>query len=139
MDFLATFDDGAAWEPFTKWTDNNAFIYRNAQWAIDTSGCTNNFTFGPLLGQFVLGIADGGSSCNVSITPRNVPTEVRADKFLHVRMAIGHPVDQPTLSADHDHGRAAQGRSGAQRGLHRRCSACTADWAISRTRWPAKT
>ncbi|MEI9952596.1 MAG: hypothetical protein WDO74_27355 [Pseudomonadota bacterium] len=91
MDFLATFDDGAAWEPFTKWTDNNAFIYRNAQWAIDTSGCTNNFTFGPLLGQFVLGMADGGSSCNVSITPRNVPTKLTADKFLHVRMASDVP------------------------------------------------
>ena len=85
MDFLETFDDGAAWAPFTKWQDNNAFIYRNADWAIDTSGCTENFTFGPLLGQFVLGFADGGSSCNVSITPRKVPTKIAADTFLHVR------------------------------------------------------
>jgi len=91
MDFLATFDPGAEWEPFTKWRDNNAFIYRNSQWVIDTSGCTENFTFGPLLGQFVLGMADGGSSCNVSITPRNVPTRLSADKFLHVRMASDVP------------------------------------------------
>ena len=91
MDFLATFDPGAAWEPFTKWRDNNAFIYRNAKWAIDTSGCTENFTFGPLLGQFVLGMADGGSSCNVSISPRNVPTKLSSDKFLHVRMATDIP------------------------------------------------
>ena len=91
MDFLATFDDGAPWGPFTKWQDNNAFIYRNADWAIDTSGCTENFTFGPVLGQFVLGFADGGSSCNVSITPRKVPTKIAADRYLHVRMASDIP------------------------------------------------
>jgi hypothetical protein len=91
MDFLATFDPGADWEPFTKWSDNNAFIFRNSTWAIDTSGCTENFTFGPLLGQFVLGFADGGSSCNVSMTPRNVPSQLTPDKFLHVRMASDIP------------------------------------------------
>ncbi|HEV8549563.1 MAG TPA: hypothetical protein VGQ57_11060 [Polyangiaceae bacterium] len=91
MDFLATFDDGDAWEPFTKWKDNNAFIFRNSAWAIDTSGCTDNFAFGPLLGQFVLGFGDGGSSCNVSMTPKNVPTAIAADRFLHVRMATDIP------------------------------------------------
>lgn len=91
MDFLATFDEGAEWEPFTKWQDNNAFIFRNSQWAIDTSGCTENFTFGPVLGQFLLGFADGGSSCNVSMTPKNVPTTLSADKFLHVRMSTDIP------------------------------------------------
>jgi hypothetical protein len=91
MDFLATFDDGTAWGPFTKWQDSNAFIYRNADWAIDTTGCTDNFTFGPLLGQFVLGFADGGSSCNISITPRKVPTKIAADTYLHVRMMSDIP------------------------------------------------
>ena len=91
MDFLATFDDGAPWGPFTKWQDNNAFIFRNPDWAIDTSGCTDNFTFGPVLGQFVLGFADGGSSCNVSITPRKVPTKIASDHFLHVRMMSDIP------------------------------------------------
>jgi hypothetical protein len=91
MDFLATFDDGAPWGPFTKYQDNNAFLYRNADWAIDTSGCTGNFTFGPVLGQFVLGFADGGSSCNVSITPRKVPTKITADRYLHVHMASDIP------------------------------------------------
>jgi hypothetical protein len=91
MDFLATFDEGGAWEPFTKWKDNNAFIFRNPTWAIDTSGCTDNFTFGPLLGQFVLGFADGGSSCNVSMTPKQVPTKMAPDHFLHVRMASDIP------------------------------------------------
>jgi hypothetical protein len=91
MDFLATFDEGAPWEPFTKWKDNNAFVFRNASWAVDTSGCTDNFTFGPLLGQFLLGFADGGSSCNVSITPRQVATRVAPDRFLHVRMSTDVP------------------------------------------------
>jgi hypothetical protein len=91
MDFLATFDDGAPWAPFTKWQDNNAFIFRNEDWAIDTSGCTDNFTFGPVLGQFMLGFADGGSSCNVSITPRKVPTKIASDRFLHVRMMSDIP------------------------------------------------
>jgi hypothetical protein len=91
MDFLETFDEGAEWEPFTKWQDNNAFVFRNSKWAIDTSGCTENFTFGPLLGQFVLGMADGGSSCNVSITPKNVPTELGSDGYLHVRMSTDVP------------------------------------------------
>ena len=70
MDFLATFDDGAAWEPFTKWTGQQRLHLSQPKWAIDTSGCTDNFTFGPVLGQFVLGFADGGSSCNVSMTPK---------------------------------------------------------------------
>ena len=91
MDFLATFDEGAPWAPFTKWQDNNAFIYRNEDWAIDTSGCTENFTFGPVLGQFLLGFADGGSSCNVSITPRKVPTKLAVDGYLHVRMMSDIP------------------------------------------------
>jgi len=91
MDFLETFDVGGTWAPFQMWRDNNAFIYRSHDWAIDTSGCTDNFTFGPLLGQFVLGFADGGSSCNVSMTPRNIDTSIAADHFLHVRMASDIP------------------------------------------------
>ena len=91
MDFLATFDEGAPWGPFTKYQDNNGFIFRNEDWAVDTTGCTENFTFGPLLGQFVLGFADGGSSCNVSITPRKVPTKIAGDRFLHVRMMSDVP------------------------------------------------
>jgi hypothetical protein len=91
MDFLATFDEGAPWGPFQKWQDNNAFIFRNADWAIDTSGCTENFTVGPVLGQLVLGFADGGSSCNISMTPRKVATQITPDHFLHVRMASDIP------------------------------------------------
>ena len=91
MDFLETFDVGGTWAPFTKWQDNNGFVFRSADWAIDTSGCTDNFTFGPVLGQFALGFADGGSSCNVSMTPKHVPTALTSDHFLHVRMATDIP------------------------------------------------
>lgn len=91
LDFLATFDEGQAWEPLTKWRDNNAFVFRNSQWVVDTSGCTDNFTFGPVLGQLLLGFTDGGSSCNVSITPKNVPTVLSADRYLHVRMSTDIP------------------------------------------------
>ena len=107
MDFLATFDDGAPWGPFTKWRDNNAFIFRSQDWAVDTSGCTENFTFGPLLGQLVLGFADGGSSCNISITPRKVPTKLTPDRFLHVRMMSDIPsTGCPTSCARAGNGRA---------------------------------
>jgi hypothetical protein len=91
MDFLETFDDGEDWEPFTKWTDNNGFVFRNSKWAVDTSGCTENFTFGPVLGQLMLGFADGGSSCNVSMTPKNVPTKLASDHYLHVSMSTDIP------------------------------------------------
>jgi hypothetical protein len=91
MDFLATFDEGAPWAPLTKWQDNNAMLLRNEDWVVDTGGCTNNFTFGPVLGQLVLGMADGGSSCNVSITPRKVPTKIAGDRYLHVRMTTDIP------------------------------------------------
>jgi hypothetical protein len=91
MDFLATFDEGGPWEPLKKYQDNNSFLLRNADWAVDTTGCTDNFTVGPVLGQLVLGMADGGSSCNVSITPRKVATKIAGDKFLHVRMSTDIP------------------------------------------------
>src|SRR5688572_943418 len=91
MDFLETFDVDGEWEPFDYWRDNNGFVFRNEKWAVDTNGCTSNFTFGPLLGQFVLGFADGGSSCNVSITPKQVETAVEPDSFLHVRMSTDVP------------------------------------------------
>ncbi|HYQ15241.1 MAG TPA: hypothetical protein VEQ58_05785, partial [Polyangiaceae bacterium] len=91
MDFLATFDEDDDWEPLTMWRDNNAFVFRNSKWVVDTSGCTDNFTIGPVLGQLLLGFADGGSSCNVSITPKNVPTALSSDHYLHVRMSTDIP------------------------------------------------
>ena len=139
MDFLATFDDGAAWAPFTKWQDNNAFIYRNADWAIDTSGCTENFTFGPLLGQFVLGFADGGSSCNVSITPRKVPTKIARRHVPARAHDVGHPVDGPALPADHGDQRAAPGRSARPTPATSTTCPCTRASATSRTRSRAPT
>jgi hypothetical protein len=87
MDFFEGFDEGGTWDPFDIQSGNNGvFIYRNAKWAIDFSGCSENLTIGPMLGQLVLGFADYGSSCNMSIVPRGVDTKLDADKFMHVRM-----------------------------------------------------
>ena len=56
MDLFETLRRRRAWEPFTGGRATTRFIYRNAKWAIDSSGCTENFTFGPVLGQLVLGL-----------------------------------------------------------------------------------
>jgi hypothetical protein len=39
----------------------------------------------------MLGFADGGSSCNVSMTPKNVPTKLASDHYLHVSMSTDIP------------------------------------------------
>jgi hypothetical protein len=91
MDFFEGFDASSAWEPLTEYEDNNSRLFRNDRWVVDTTGCTENFTFGPVLGQLVMGFGDWGSSCGVSATPRNVTTELSADRFLHVRMSTDIP------------------------------------------------
>jgi len=93
MDWFEGFDVGGPWENFDVETIPNwgVFYRRNANWAIDFGGCTDNNTVGPLLGQLVFGGGDGGSSCNMSITPRNVSAEITAGEYLHVRMATDLP------------------------------------------------
>ena len=91
-DFFDGFDVGAQWDPFKIDSGNNGvFIYRNSKWSIDFSGCTNNLTVGPLLGQLVVGYADWGSSCNMSMVPNGVDTQLVADRYLHVRMSTEVP------------------------------------------------
>lgn len=88
MDWYEGFDEGAPWPPLDVTTGNNGvFIMRNDRWAADFSGCTPNISFAPSLGQLMLGFDDGGSSCNVSISPRALPTKLSSGKFLHVRMS----------------------------------------------------
>jgi len=88
MDWYQGFDASETWEPLQVTSGNNGvFIMRNTKWAADFSGCTDNISFAPLLGQLVLGFDDGGSSCNVSISPRTLPTKLSSGNFLHVRMA----------------------------------------------------
>ena len=92
MDWFEGFDVGAAWEPLTLESGNNGmFVYRNDRWAIDFSGCTENLTLGPLLGQFVVGYADYGSSCNMSMTPLDIAPTLADDSFTHVRMTTEIP------------------------------------------------
>jgi hypothetical protein len=91
-DWYQSFDQGAAWPAFEVDSGNNGvFIYRNEKWAVDFSGCTDNLTFGPLLGQLVLGFADYGSSCNMSMVPRDVDARIAQKSFLHVRMSTTIP------------------------------------------------
>jgi hypothetical protein len=92
MDWFESFDPGAEWEDFAIESGNNGVhIYRNSKWAIDFSGCTDNLTVGPMLGQLVVGYADGGSSCNMSMVPLDVSTDIQADGFIHVRMSSEVP------------------------------------------------
>jgi hypothetical protein len=92
MDWFESFDPGAPWADFKIDSGNNGVhIYRNDKWAIDFSGCTDNLTVGPLLGQLVVGYADGGSSCNMSMVPKAIAPKIQAGKFLHARMSVDVP------------------------------------------------
>jgi hypothetical protein len=92
MEWFESFDPGAAWPDFEIESGNNGVhIYRNAKWAIDFSGCTDNLTVGPMLGQLVMGYADGGSSCNMSMVPRDISTSISASSYIHVRMSSEVP------------------------------------------------
>lgn len=92
MDWSATFDPGASWEPLTLQTESNGhFLHRNTQWAIDFAGCTENLTLGPLLGQFAVGFGDWGSSCVMAMSPQNIRPQLFADRYLHVRMSTDIP------------------------------------------------
>jgi hypothetical protein len=92
MDWFESFDADKTWEPFKVTKGNNGvYIYRNAHWAADFSGCTDNLTFGPLLGQLALGFADSGSSCNMSLVPLDIKPQIAAKTFMHVRMSSTMP------------------------------------------------
>jgi hypothetical protein len=92
MDWFEGFDVGGTWNPFQIDSGNNGmFVYRNDEWSIDFSGCSENLTIGPMLGQLALGFADYGSSCNMSLIPRGVDTQIAADTFMHVRMTTEVP------------------------------------------------
>jgi hypothetical protein len=92
MDWFEGFDPGATWEPFKIDSGNNGvFIYRNDRYSMDFSGCSPNLTVGPMLGQLVVGYADYGSSCNMSIVPKNVATGITAGSFIHARMSVEVP------------------------------------------------
>jgi hypothetical protein len=92
MDWFEGFDPGETWDTFKVDAGNNGVhIFRNSKWALDFSGCTDNLTAGPMLGQMVTGYADGGSSCNMSMVPLGLGTTLKADGYLHVRMSSEVP------------------------------------------------
>jgi hypothetical protein len=92
MDWFEGFDQGAPSADFKVDSGNNGvYIYRNDKWAVDFSGCSPNLTMGPLLGQMVVGYADTGSSCNMSMVPLGLGAQLDAKNFLHVRMSTDVP------------------------------------------------
>ncbi|HEY6877390.1 MAG TPA: hypothetical protein VI299_05195, partial [Polyangiales bacterium] len=92
MDWFEGFDVDAPWEPFEITKGNNGvYIYRNSKWSLDFSGCTDNLTVGPLLGQLAVGFADYGSSCNMSMVSRSIQPKLSAKSYLHARMSTTIP------------------------------------------------
>lgn len=87
-----TFDPDDPLEPFTTMTENNGvFWFRNSSMALDFSGCSPNLSVGSLLGQLVVGFADYGSSCNMSIYPRPSETSIASGSYVHMRMSTDIP------------------------------------------------
>jgi hypothetical protein len=92
MTWQQTFDPGTELEPFTVQTENNGvFVMRNSTMGADFSGCSTNLSFGSLLGQLVVGFADYGSSCNMSIFPRGYSTTISSGSYVHMRMTTDIP------------------------------------------------
>jgi hypothetical protein len=92
MAWQQTFDPGTALEPFDVQTENNGvFVMRNTTMAVDFSGCSPNLSIGPMLGQLVVGFADYGSSCNMSIYPHDVATQIGSGNYVHMRMSSDIP------------------------------------------------
>lgn len=88
MDFYESFDRPDSLGALTETRENNGhFLYRNDRWALDFAGCAPNLTFGTVLGQFGYGFGDWGSSCGMALSPRGIDTQLRADRYLHVRMS----------------------------------------------------
>jgi hypothetical protein len=93
FDWYESFDPGAQWEAtmLVASSSNGTYVYRDSRFSFEFAGCTPNHSFGPVLGQFVLGGGDGGSSCNMHVAARGVSPTLAADRFLHVRMATDIP------------------------------------------------
>ncbi len=93
MDWYEGFKPDAEWAPFDNYETYNNGIYlrRNDDWVMEFSGCSEGNTIGPVLGQLVFGGGDYGSSCNMSIIPRNVKPEMESERFIHMRMTTEIP------------------------------------------------
>jgi hypothetical protein len=91
MDWYESFDDASTWAPLTEVGDPAYINLRNDDWIVEMNGCTDGTSVGPVLGQLALGGGDGGSSCNMSVIPRDVGAELRSGEFLHVRMTTEIP------------------------------------------------
>jgi hypothetical protein len=89
-DWSAHFNPGDTWVPpplVAGDSNNGVFVYRDGHFSAEFAGCTPNHSFGPVLGQLVVGGGDGGSSCNMHIAARGVASAIASDHYLHVSMA----------------------------------------------------
>ena len=76
MDWFESFDEGAAWGQFEIDSGNNGvFIYRNGKWADRLLGLHRQpHRSGRCSASSWSASPTGGSSCNMSIVPRDVST-----------------------------------------------------------------
>lgn len=93
MDFYDGFAPDAEWAPFDdeETYNNGIYLRRNDKWVVEYAGCSEGNTIGPVLGQLLFGGGDYGSSCNMSIIPRQVVPELKRDSYVHLRMTTEIP------------------------------------------------
>jgi hypothetical protein len=92
MELYESFASADAWQALTTTTEDNLVrIRRNDRFIVEYAGCTENAPIGPVLGQLAFGGGDWGSSCNMSIIPRELQPELARDTFLHARMSTELP------------------------------------------------
>ncbi|HMI89880.1 MAG TPA: hypothetical protein VK509_00890, partial [Polyangiales bacterium] len=87
LDFEATFSDPDELAAMERHEDDNAIVFRNPRWSVETSHCGEGLSFGAVLGQLFLGLP----RCRISVVPRGFSPRISATSFLHVRMASDLP------------------------------------------------
>jgi hypothetical protein len=92
MELYESFAATTPWQALTTTTgDSQVTIRRNDRFIVEYGGCTENDPIGPVLGQLAFGGGDWGSSCNMSIIPRELQPELASDSYLHARMSTEMP------------------------------------------------
>lgn len=89
MDYFQGFDPGVAWEPMQEIIhDNNGnVVLRNRVMSAEfVSTVDNAFSYGPVLGQFVV-----GSTTSIRLVARGTAARLADDRYLHVTMATSVP------------------------------------------------
>ncbi len=140
MDFLATFDEGAAWEPFTKWTGQQRL--RLPQLEVGRRHQR-------LHRQLHLRARARAARCSGSPTaaraatsasrPRTCATKLASDRYLHVRMSSDIPSTGRRYPQIMVTNVPLDARSRARRRQHRPRARCTPASATSRSSSSGRT